>query len=107
MNKNYAHNTSRNQSNFAINQNQKGTAAKSQGISSSDSFEGAVAGRKFLRKKELMEQNAHLQDEWKLLALIFDRCLFWIFTILISGTSILLLVAVPLMKNDQIIKPST
>ena len=62
--------------------------------------------KKIIKKQDLVVDNANLQNEWKLVSLIFDRFLFWIFTVLVSFTSIFLLVLVPMMKNDSLIEPN-
>lgn len=62
--------------------------------------------KKIIKKQDLVVDNANLQNEWKLVSLIFDRFLFWIFTFLVSFTSILLLLVFPLLKNDALIIPN-
>jgi len=61
--------------------------------------------KKFIEKQDQVVENTNLQNEWKLCALIFDRCLFYVFTVLISFASILLLVVVPMQKGDKLEKP--
>ena len=54
--------------------------------------------------KNLIRNN--LQNEWKLIALIVDRFLFWIFSILTFFSTIILLVIVPLaIRTQDIVKP--
>lgn len=56
--------------------------------------------------KELIRAN--LQNEWKLIALIADRFLFWIFSTLTFFSTVILLVIVPLVvRNDQLVKPKS
>ncbi len=56
-------------------------------------------------RQDLIDENLMLQKEWKLLALIFDRVLFWVFTVLIGASSVFLLCVVPLMKDGTIAIP--
>lgn len=54
--------------------------------------------------KDLIRNN--LQNEWKLIALIVDRFLFWIFSTLTFFSTIILLVIVPLaVRTQDIAKP--
>ncbi len=54
--------------------------------------------------KSLIRNN--LQNEWKLIALIVDRFLFWIFSICTFFSTIILLVIVPLaIRTQDIVKP--
>ena len=46
-------------------------------------------------------------NEWKLVALIVDRVLFWVFTVLTVVSSIFLLVIIPVLKNMNFITPFT
>ena len=45
-----------------------------------------------------------IKNEWKLIALIVDRVLFWVFSVLILVSSVAILFVVPLLKNANIIK---
>ena len=49
--------------------------------------------------------NNNLQNEWKLVALIVDRVLFWLFSILTIVSSVILLLVLPILKNRELIKP--
>ncbi|CAF0749300.1 unnamed protein product [Brachionus calyciflorus] len=42
-------------------------------------------------------------NEWKLIALIIDRVLFWIFTFLTVVSTLILLVVIPVLKNRNIL----
>ena len=55
--------------------------------------------KSYLKRQQFHQMNHNLQNEWKLIALIFDRLLFWIFTLVTLISSIILLVIVPLVKN--------
>ena len=55
--------------------------------------------KSYLKRQQIHHVNKNLQNEWKLIALIVDRLLFWIFTFITLVSSIVLLVVVPLMKN--------
>lgn len=79
---------------------------KSRQVQRTSSEESQQTKTLYIRTKEdLVHENMQLQNEWKLLALIFDRVLFWIFSVLIGSTSVFLLVLVPLMKDDTIAIP--
>jgi hypothetical protein len=55
--------------------------------------------KSYLKRQQIHHVNKNLQNECKLIALIVDRLLFWIFTFITLISSIVLLVVVPLMKN--------
>ena len=55
--------------------------------------------KSYLAKQNFNHMNANLQNEWKLIALIVDRVLFWTFTIITIISSIVLLIIVPVVKN--------
>ena len=55
--------------------------------------------KSYLQRQRFHNLNHNLQNEWKLIARIVDRLLFWIFTFITFLSSILLLVIVPLVKN--------
>ena len=55
--------------------------------------------KSYLRRQHFHHLNHNLQNEWKLIARIVDRLLFWLFTLITFLSSILLLVIVPLVKN--------
>ena len=59
----------------------------------------------YLEKQDFKTTKINLRNEWKLIALIFDRFLFWIFTVLTVISSILLLVILPILKDAGFIKP--
>ena len=46
-----------------------------------------------------------IRNEWKLVALIVDRFLFWVFSSLTIISSIFLLIVIPVLKNLNIIAP--
>ena len=50
-------------------------------------------------KQKFIHLNKSLSNQWKLVALILDRVLFWTFTTLTFVSSIILLVIVPVVKN--------
>ena len=60
---------------------------------------------KGLKKKQMIKdiKTKILIGEWKLVSLIIDRFLFWIFTTLTFLSSILLLLVIPILKNKEII----
>lgn len=113
LNNNYDFNTSThplrtrnvNRTNSPDAKKVKSTMKTTKRSSSTESLEEfSTTIKQFIRKQDQVVENTNLQNEWKLLALIFDRCLFWIFTVLIGSSSILLLVVVPMLKNDEMIK---
>jgi len=61
--------------------------------------------KSFLNKQELTSLRENIQTEWKLIALIVDRLLFWIFMLLTVVSSVCLLIVVPVLKNRNLIKP--
>lgn len=63
--------------------------------------------KEYLAKQEKDTYRANVQNEWKLVALIVDRILFWIFTALTIVSSIILLIIVPILKNKDLIKTNT
>ncbi|CAF3914274.1 unnamed protein product [Adineta steineri] len=50
-------------------------------------------------KQKLEEDRNEIVNEWKLMALIMDRLLFWIFMTLTFVSTILCLIIIPLLKN--------
>ena len=60
---------------------------------------------KGLKKKQMIKdiKTRILIGEWKLVSLIIDRFLFWIFTTLTALSTILLLLVIPILKNKEII----
>lgn len=60
--------------------------------------------KEYLAKQEQDAYRSNVQNEWKLVALIVDRLLFWIFTFLTIISSIILLIIVPILKNKDLIK---
>jgi nicotinic acetylcholine receptor len=56
-----------------------------------------------LRQQE-EERVTSIKNEWKLIALIVDRVLFWVFTVLTFVSSVVLLVVIPVLKNRDVIK---
>ena len=71
---------------------------------SSDAF-GEISStlKEFIKKQDVIATSNSLQNEWKLIALIADRVLFWIFSVSIFIVSIVLLVIVPVIKNRELI----
>ena len=64
----------------------------------------SLLGNSDSNTKELIRTN--LQNEWKLIALIADRFLFYVFSILTFLSTVILLIIVPLIvRNDRLIKP--
>ena len=61
-----------------------------QNISFIDQFNPTNMSRKKLN---------HLKNEWKLIALIFDRFFFWLYLILTFSFSVIILIIVPNLKN--------
>lgn len=61
--------------------------------------------KEFIKKDDLSCHNNNLQNEWKLVALIVDRVLFWLFSILTIVSSVILLLVLPILKNRELIKP--
>lgn len=60
---------------------------------------------KSLIDKQKQEQDRNeIVNEWKLMALIMDRLLFWIFTALTLISSVLCLIIVPYLKNSGYIR---
>jgi hypothetical protein len=57
-----------------------------------------------LLKKEQEERVNVIKNEWKLIALIVDRVLFWVFSFLTVVSSVVLLVVIPILKNRNVIK---
>lgn len=85
---------------------QRSSQEKCKQVQRTSSEESQQTKTLYIRTKEdSIDENIQLQNEWKLLALIFDRVLFWIFSVLIGSTSVFLLVLVPLMKDDTIAIP--
>ncbi len=58
--------------------------------------------RKLLADHEDMVRE--IRNEWKLVALIVDRVLFWVFMVLTGTSSVLLLVIIPVMKNLNLLR---
>jgi nicotinic acetylcholine receptor len=56
-----------------------------------------------LMKQEKDVELNHLKNEWKLIALIVDRFLFWIFCILTVASTFILLFVVPILKNANLL----
>jgi hypothetical protein len=61
--------------------------------------------KEYIKKDNLNFHNNNLQNEWKLVALIVDRVLFWLFSILTIVSSVILLLILPILKNRELIKP--
>lgn len=61
--------------------------------------------KEFLGKIEKNIVQINSSSEWKLIAMIIDRFLFWIFTILTFFSTFVLLVAIPVLKNRNILSP--
>ncbi|CAF1257439.1 unnamed protein product [Adineta ricciae] len=52
-----------------------------------------------LNKQKLDEERSEIVNEWKLMALIMDRLLFWLFTIFTILSTALCLTIIPILKN--------
>jgi len=52
-----------------------------------------------LWKNELKVSNSAVVHEWRLLALFIDKILFWIFFIIITVSSLLFLVIIPVQQR--------
>lgn len=79
------------------NQNQKSL------LNTLDNFTNNL--NEFLLKIDKNILQLSVQNEWKLIAMIIDRFLFWIFTFLTIFSSFVLLVAIPVLKNRNILTP--
>lgn len=53
-----------------------------------------------IEKQKLEEDRNEIINEWKLMAIIMDRLLFWLFTIFTVLSTVLCLIIIPLMKNS-------
>lgn len=58
----------------------------------------------YMVKQKLDDKINSIKNEWKLMALIVDRILFWIFTVLTVVSTVFLLLIVPILKNRNLIK---
>ena len=58
--------------------------------------------KEYLVKQEIDAIKSNFQSEWKLVAHIVDRILFWVFTFLTVVSSLILLVAIPVWKNQYL-----
>ena len=58
-----------------------------------------------MEKQRLDEERNELINEWKLMALIMDRVLFWLFTLLTVLSTLLCLIVIPYLKNLGFIAP--
>ena len=61
----------------------------------------------YLARQDHDASRNNLQNEWKLVALIVDRVLFWSFTVLTVVSSVILLIVVPVLKNRDLISAPT
>ena len=61
--------------------------------------------KEYLKKEDSNRVNSNLQNEWKLVALIVDRVLFWLFSVLTVVSTVILLLILPILKNRELIKP--
>ena len=52
-----------------------------------------------LWKNELKNTDSHMIHEWRLLALFIDRILFWIFFFIITSSSLMFLVIIPIQQR--------
>ena len=59
--------------------------------------------KNYLKRQECDQAKDELQNEWKLVALIVDRLLFWLFTLLTMISSFILLLILPILKNRDMI----
>jgi hypothetical protein len=57
----------------------------------------------YLLYQKIQVRRIHLQNEWKIIAIIIDRCLFWLFTAVTLISTIILLVVIPWLKNNDYI----
>jgi hypothetical protein len=53
-----------------------------------------------INKQKLEEDRNEIINEWKLMALIMDRLLFWLFTFFTILSTVLCLIIIPLLKNS-------
>lgn len=57
-----------------------------------------------VEKQKLEEERMEIVNEWKLMALIMDRLLFWLFTCLTVLSTVLCLIIIPCLKNAGYIR---
>ena len=55
--------------------------------------------KRLIDKQKLEEERNEIINEWKLMALIMDRLLFWLFTFFTVLSTVLCLVIIPFLKN--------
>lgn len=53
-----------------------------------------------IQKQKLEEDRNEIVNEWKLMAIIMDRLLFWLFTTFTLLSTILCLIIIPFLKNS-------
>lgn len=56
--------------------------------------------QRYLDLHEMEEINNYKKNEWKLIASIIDRFLFWIFLVITFISTIMLLIVIPYLKNN-------
>lgn len=61
--------------------------------------------KEYLSRQDQDTERSCSQNEWKLIALVVDRVLFWTFFILTFVSTIFLLIIVPILKNRNFITP--
>lgn len=57
--------------------------------------------QRYLDLHEVEELNNHKKNEWKLIASIIDRFLFWIFLVMTFVSTVMLLIIIPYLKNNH------
>lgn len=55
---------------------------------------------RYLKNTDMSDANKRKIGEWKLMAIILDRFFFWVFTLMTIVTSFILLLFIPLLKNQ-------
>ena len=58
--------------------------------------------KEYMVKQEIDAIKSNCQSEWKLVAMIVDRILFWLFTFLTVVSTLVLLVGIPIWKNEYL-----
>ena len=56
--------------------------------------------QRYLDLHELEELNSYKKNDWKLIASIIDRFLFWIFLVITFVSTVMLLIVIPFLKNN-------
>ncbi|CAF3495749.1 unnamed protein product, partial [Rotaria sp. Silwood2] len=88
---------------------QSSTLASSSGLTNSRSHYNLFNSNMYLlekhlkyiiNKQKLEEDRNETINEWKLMALIMDRLLFWLFTMFTILSTVLCLIIIPFLKNS-------